>query len=386
MIKPRIAVSCALLVSGALAQAQANGQQSAGEQRIQEILNGYRSDGTMALPKMTLAEVKLALESKFKYPIKPGQAIISPPSGAPFKDFTIVSKIRIYAGSSIRVKGNSAHPYIHVKESFVASPVELKKRSEPKTELERQEVQRRNTGNPSLDRHYEEMGAFPHRAFNTNPGESAYFDVIDGTYQVVFLVTQIRSYEVYDGINWPTQDFARKYSEAYLDSMFMRQSNPRWESLASWYPTGDKLGLVRSLLSTARSPEEVYNLYPSVSRYEETNEQILVRNNLILGKCGIHATSIQAFAKSVAIPYFLVNENFNLLGKVWSDPGTNAHLSCWLWDGAKWRSSRFPWEKDHMTKRETFLLHNGMGALSFWRNNNNQIAEYPLVIEANTGH
>jgi len=78
MINPRIAVSCALLVSGALAQAQANGQQSAGEQRIQEILNGYRSDGTMALPKMSLAEVKIAVDAKFKYPIKPGQAIISP--------------------------------------------------------------------------------------------------------------------------------------------------------------------------------------------------------------------------------------------------------------------------------------------------------------------
>lgn len=358
--------------------------QSSGE--IQDFherqMDRYRQDGMMALPKMKLSEVKLALESKFKYPIKSAQTIISPPVGAPYKDFTIVSKIRIYAGSSIRVSGPSAHPYIHVKESFVASQVELIKRSEPKTDLERQEVQRRSTGNPSLDRHYKEMGAFPHRAFGTNPGESAYFDVRGGTYQVVFLVTQIRSYEVYDGINWPTPDFARKYSEAYLDSMFMRQSNPRWESLARWYPTGDTLGLVRSLLTGARSPEEVYNLYPSVSRYEETNEQILVRNNLILGKCGIHATSIQAYAKSLAIPYFLVNENFNPIGKVWSDPGTNAHLSCWLWDGARWRSSRFPWEKGHMTKRETFLLHNGMGALSFWRNNNNQIAEYPLVIEA----
>lgn len=172
----QVSIVATAMVAGltAIAPAQTSGEIQDFHERQ---MDRYRQDGMMALPKMKLTEVKLALESKFKYPIKSAQPIISPPAGAAYKDFTIVSKIRIYAGSSIRVKGHSAHPYIHVRESYVASPVELVKRTEPKTDLERQEEQRRSTGNPSLDRHYEEMGAFPHRAFGTNPGESAYFDV-----------------------------------------------------------------------------------------------------------------------------------------------------------------------------------------------------------------
>lgn len=382
MLKPRIAVSCALLVSVALAQAQANGQQSAGEQRIQEILNGYRSDGTMALPKMTLAEVKLALESKFKYPIKPGQAIISPPSGAPYKDFTIVSKIRIYAGSSIQVKGHAAHPYIHVKESFVASPVELTKRSEPKTDLERQEVQRRNTGNPALDGFYEEMSAFPHRAFGTEPGESTYIGVKDGTYQVVYIVTQIRSYEVYDGINWPDQTFAKKYSDAFLDASYRRKWLRGWNQIGQ-YPSPQEARQIAQLFGSRRTPDSIFEIYPTVSSYELTTNTV-IRDSKIVGMCGTHACSLFEYARGIGIPSLLVPEEVNPIGKVFEDSTGfgNGHLSCWLWENGAWRVNQYPWGRNSMTKRGTYLLTNGMGATSFWRKDVSQNAELPIVVEA----
>lgn len=386
MIKPRIAVLCALLISGASALAQANGQQSAGEQRIQEILNGYRSDGTMALPKMTLAEVKIAVDAKFKYPIKSAQPIISPPAGAAYKDFTIVSKIRIYAGSSIRVKGHSAHPYIQVRESFVASPVELVKRIEPKTDLERQDIQRRNTGNPALDGFYEEMGAFPHRAFGTSPGESTYIDVRDGTYQVVYLVTQIRSYEVYDGINWPDRAFAKKYSDAFLDASYRRKWLRGWNQIGQ-YPSPEEAEQIAQLFGSRRTPSSIFEAYPSLGIYEVAVNTV-VRNSKIVGMCGTHACSIFEYARGLGIPALLVPEEVNPIGKVFETTTGfgNDHVSCWLWENGAWRVNQYPWGQNSMTKRGTHLLTNGMGATSFWRKDTSQNAEYPLVIEATAEH
>lgn len=369
-------LTCATLPVLALAQL------SPGERRQQEIMDSYRQGGTMSLPKMTLAEVSRALEAKFKYPIRPGQAINSPPSGAPFKDFTIVSKIRIYAGSSIRVVGHAAHPYIHVKESFIASPVELIKRSEPKTDLERQEVERRNSGNPALDGFYEEMSAFPHRAFGTEPGESAYIGVKDGTYQVVYIVTQIRSYEVYDGINWPDQAFAKKYSDAFLDVSYRRTWLRGW-NLIGQYPSPQEAEQIARLLGSRKTPDQIFEIYPTVSSYELSTNTV-IRDSKIVGMCGTHACSLFEYARRIGVPSFLVPEAVNPIGRVAEDTigFTNDHLSCWLWENGAWRVNRFPWGRNSMTRRGTHLLTNGMGATSFWRKDISQNAELPIVVEA----
>jgi hypothetical protein len=358
--------------------------QSSGE--IQDFherqMDRYRQDGMMALPKMKLDEVKFALDTKFKYPIKPGQAIILPPQGAPFKDFTIVSKIRIFAGSSILVKGHAAHPYIHIRQSYVASGTELVERDAPCTEAERAHAARSATGNSAIDQHLAELHSFPHRAFRTSPAGENYYETKNGKYQVVYLVTEVRSYEVFDGITWPKPDFGQKYSEAYLDATFARTSNPRWETVAEWYPTGNAISQIQRLLSGASNASSILARYPSISKYKETSGRLLVENDRILGKCGIHAVSIQAFAKSRGIPYFLVGEAFNPIGRVWSEPDMNSHLSCWLWENGAWRSNRFPWTENSMTGKGTYLLSNGIQAISFWRKDSNQIQELPLVLES----
>jgi len=114
------------------------------------------------------------------------------------------------------------------------------------------------------------MSAFPHRAFGTEPGESTYIGVKDGTYQVVYIVTQIRSYEVYDGINWPDQAFAKKYSDAFLDASYRRKWLRGWNQIGQ-YPSPQEAEQIAQLLGSGRTPDTIFAIYPTVSSYELTS-------------------------------------------------------------------------------------------------------------------
>lgn len=276
--------------------------QSAGERRFQEIMNGYRADGMVPSKRLSEAEARSILvdRSLRRYDVGPlPNPIVKWPMGARVSEYYEVDSLVFPGNSLLEVTTPGASLYGYPVASYLLTKHDLSPL--PVSGVE----------SPGLGMYGEPLVRMQFQIASTS------------STQLVYLVTRWKAVEVTQRMTFPTVAEANKLVRP-------RAALP---SVASAMPVAIQLW------NTQRSPESFISTYHTVSRYGQPNWNALSSTGRIVGVCGVHASVIEQLAIKEGIPSLIINY-------LPTHKDGERHAYTALWDNrlGVWIHNPYPWE------------------------------------------
>lgn len=291
-----------LAISSLVLMGAAGGQQSAGEQRFQEIMNSYRADGMVTSQKLTEKQAEAILKDaslKRYETAAPSRLPIPWPAQVEVSYIYEVNHLVVRGSTQLEVIAPGATPYGYAEEAYLLT----------KHGLTRQQAFSLGQ-DPVL--HGEYGVPLEKTTFQVAPSNEAY---------PVYFVTKWKAAKVDERMTWP------KPSEVAQLQLQPRSAISR-----------AAVDFVVSRWSLATGVQDFLTRYPSISKYGVRPEGPVVEQHRIVASCGGHAQVIQQLAVRKNIPALYVEYTAH-----WSTLN-EGHAFTALWDGTAWVNNPFPWE------------------------------------------
>lgn len=293
-----------LAISSLVLMGAAGGQQSAGEQRFQEIMNGYRADGMMANQRLSTQEAEAILKDgslKRYESATPSKLPVTWPASAEFSYIYEVNHLIVRGDTMLEVVAPGATPYGYAVEAYVLTKHALSPAE--------------NTYQPSEPKPlYGEYGI---------PLEKVTFKVAPSSQaHPVYFVTKWKAAKVSSRMSWP--------SPVEIAPLKLQ---PRQ------LPKAEVIQTAEAVWNRESSPTGFLQQYPAISRYKTPTEAAVLEQGKITGQCGSHAQVILLLAQDVGVPAMYISYTAH-----WSRYN-EGHAFTALWDGSAWVNNPFPWER-----------------------------------------